>query len=325
MKINLFILPLVLFFTITAYAAPGKMYRWHREDGSVFYADHVQPDDSKYKRESITKSGAIIDDFAGVKTKSEITEEDKINDLRVIQSKLINDQQNKDTLLLNIYETDQSIVAAYEKRVGELSYQQSMAQRETDKLKLQLSALHKDASDYQRDNKDVPKSLVKQINSKHVEIQESFVTVSEFAGKKDDLKLKLKQDLQRFADLTENKKAQGAIQEDVSVKSETMGLFVCSSEAQCDKAWGFAKYYVEQNSLTPIREETKVLILTELPLTENRFGLSTVKVYVNDEFQIFLDAQCKTNSSALCTSDKVKNIKEGFVTFMNGALNLSVK
>ena len=102
-----------------------------------------------------------------------------------------------------------------------------------------------------------------------------------------------------------------------------LGLYLCGSPAQCEKAWESAHQFVRTFSTRPTDINNEKLLMTAEPAADSDLSLSVSKIDMgNNQQQLFLDIRCRQSSLGmeLCASDKVRDIRTSFRTYIENGV-----
>lgn len=305
----------------TAFAK--KMYRWVDEQGNTYFSDLVPPDQVKYKRDSLSKSGRVLEVVERAKTQEQRELEKKLADLRKAQEKLIAKQIVHDRLLLTTYDSKDDMIKAIQAKNETLDTQRKVLEGNASRLNRQLEDQQKKAAAFERNAETVPQQLVNDINSTQGQISENMDAINAHFIKQIQIAKEDNADVERYLYLTQTKNQQQGNKIPSIKEANQLGLFYCENDRQCNKAWEIAGEFVNTNSTTLPDVYNDRLIMNRPPAKDTDLSLSLSKIAVNgDDYQLFLDIRCRDSMQGkeLCASQKVKDIRLAFRPFMNKAL-----
>jgi hypothetical protein len=302
-----------------------KMYRWADENGKVFYSDLIPPEQSKHRRESLNKNVRVVEIVEKEKTKAQRELENRLNALRKQQQRIINKQKALDKVLLSTFRTLDDMEVALKAKLSSLDGQRKSMQGNLSRLKKQLQQQQKKAAQFERDGRKVPAILIEDISGSKHQIDLAIVDIAKQFEKKAAATEKFEVDMERFSFLTQanmGRKDLSRQTADIQAENE-LGLFICESELQCNKAWKNAKKFVRLYSTAAFDIETDKLVLSQAPYKDTDLSLSVSKMNVeNNKQQLFLDIRCRLSSVGieLCHGEKVKKIRNSFSDYIKAAL-----
>ena len=306
-------------------ALAKKMYRWMDEHGNVRYSDQVPPDQVKHRRESLNDNARVLETVEKEKTKAQRELEKRLLILRKQQDDIIAKQKSHDKVLLSTFRTIDDMELAFKGKMLALDSQRKIFQGNLKRLEQQLEQHQKRAAQYERDGKKVTPGLLAKITDVKEQISQSNIDLSRQFEKKKKTGAQFEADIVRFAFLTQSDAESKVLSRKTAEnKAENeLGLFICETDAQCDRAWLAAKQFVYNNSTTDLDIETGSLIMSMTPYSDTDLSLSVSKMNVgNNKKQIFLDIRCRNTSLGveLCRGEKAKKIRYSFSGYIKSAL-----
>lgn len=309
--------------------AKNKMYRYVNEKGEIYFSDQVPPNQIPLGHERLSPvSGRPVDVVEKAKTKEEQEFDDRLAELRKAEEKLIQRQQTHDKVLLTTYRTKNDLIAAIETKTHTLETQKTAFEGDLTRLIRQLEEQQKNAAAFERNGEKVPKELLEHIKSSQQQILQARDAITDHAMKMEQIQKENDSNVERFLFLTQTN-TPGPKSKLASIKEASeLGLFYCENDRQCNKAWDIGRTFVEYNSTTPADIFNDKLIMNRPPAMDDDLSLSLSKIALpNDEYQLFLDIRCRDSApgKALCTSQKVKDIRSAFRPYVNEALLRAAK
>ncbi len=306
------------------------MYRWVDEKGNVFYSGQVPPDQVKHRRESLNENARVIDVLEKHKTKAQRELEKRLIVLRRQQEKIIARQRTQDKVLLATYRTLNDMRLTLKSKMMSLDGKKRVIQGNLERFEQQLLQQQKRAAQFERDGRKVPKPLLDNITSTKSQIEISMAEVVKQISNKKLVKENFEKDMVRFAYLTQPNITSKllSLKTAENIAENELGLFICKSLVQCDRAWGIAKQFVLDFSSSVLDIETDRLIMSQAPYTDNDLSLSVSKMDVTKtKQQLFLDIRCRRSSvgSELCNGGKAKKIRHSFSDYIKSALAIDLK
>jgi hypothetical protein len=302
-----------------------KMYRWVDEQGNTYFSDLVPPEHSQYRRDSLSKTGRVLDIIEKAKTKEQIELEKRLAKLRSEQEKIIANQKIHDKALLSTFHSKEDLLAAIKVKLQALDAQRSIMENNLNRLTNQLEEQQKKAANLERNGQKVPGKLLANIQSTQEQVQQARNAISASHDKQNQIKEEYNADIERFAFLTQSRTESQPQSKIASIKeANKLGLFYCENDRQCNKAWEIARAFVNANSTTAPDIYNDKLIMNRPPATDTDLSLSLSKIAINEnDYQLFLDIRCRESSQGkeLCASQKVNDIRSAFRPFINDALS----
>jgi hypothetical protein len=306
-------------------AIAKQLYRWINEHGETVFSDQVPPEDSRYRRESLNEKGRVVEITEQAKTKEQLATENRLNELKKAQEKVIAQQAANDKVLLSTFRNLQDMQASLNAKMQSLDTQQNVAQGNLKRVEIQLETQQKKAAELERNGKKVPATLLNEIKQTELQIKAAYAEINSHIAKKGKAKAEFEADIERFKFLT-HRNADSSITSDKTTDNQAVdqiGLYTCETEALCAKAWTSAHDFFKAHSTTPIDTDTDKLILGRAPVNDSDLSLSISKIMdEHKKQQLFLDTRCRESSlgTELCASQKVRDIRSAFKLFIEEAV-----
>ncbi len=304
-----------------SYSAEAKqLYRWTDDKGKVHYSDVIPPKESKYGRSRLSEKGITVEEISAAKTKQQLDQEKRLAVLRAEKQKIIAEQLANDRVLLRTFRNTDEIQMTLEGKEQTLNLLSRLTQDNIKRLKEQLSQQQKRAAGMERNGLNVPKKLLTEINATHRQIRENENKIAAHEIEKARLRGKFERDKARFLAL--QKQFKNSSKKTTSVDPQAIVSIVeCKNGHACNKAWLWAKRYINQHATTPLQIETDTILMTQKPVIDQDLSLTVTLIRGRQEqaTQLFLDAECKPSriGQELCGSPKVQKILSGFSSFVN--------
>lgn len=331
MKLPIF--PVTFFLTSTLLVfsiqmAYGKVYKLVDETGKTSFSDQVSPEKAKYRRETLTKSGKVVDITEQEKTKEQQEQENRLNQLRKKQERVIQSQKAHDDALLRTYHSKEDMVAELQAKTQNIEAQKKLIETAIKQQIDRLDAKQKSAATFERNAQPIPQNLLDEIKAIQNEIEQTKQSLSENATQQKTLADEYDANIKRFLVLTQQHPDEPATKTKASIEeSDTLGLFHCENDYQCKQAWEIARLFVDAYSTTAPDINTNELVMHKMPTKDEDFSLSIAKISnKNDGNQLFLDIHCRDSlqGKELCASQKIQELRASFRPYVNERLNNNV-
>ena len=302
-----------------------KMYRWVDDNGNTFYSDQIPPDQVKHRRESLNENARVVDVLEKEKTKSQRELEKRLIILRKQQEQIIKKQKSHDKVLLSTFRNLHDMNVTLKGKILALDGQRKVVQGNVERLVQQLQQQQKKAAQHERDGRKVPKKLLTEISSSKKQIEQAYIDIAhQFEKKKIEVE-KFEADIARFSFLTQSTTESKVLSRKTAEKKaeNELGLFICESIGQCEKAWEVAQRFVLVYSSTGIDIKTDRLIMSVAPYKDTDLSLSISKMDTDEnKQQLFLDIRCRQSSlgDELCRGPKAKKVRQSFNRYIKDAL-----
>jgi hypothetical protein len=314
---------LCLFDSQSAFAK--KMYRWVDEHGNTYFSDQVPPEQTQHSRASLSKTGRVLEVTEKAKSKEQLEQEKRFEELRKEQEKLIANQKMHDKALLSSFRSQEDMLLTFQTKTETLDKQKKLIEGNLDRLIEQLNKQQKEAAVFERDAQPVPKKLLDEIKLTQNRIDQTQGVLRNHNEKQNKIRVGDAADIARFLFLTQSTKERTPRSKIPSIEeANELGLFYCENDYQCKKAWEIGRIFVNSHSTTETDVYNEKLIMNRPPPKDSDISLSLSKLAINDDdYQLFLDIRCRESSAGkeLCASQKVKDIRSSFRTYINDALS----
>ncbi len=315
-----------LLFSLVAHA--NKMYKWVDEKGNTYFSDQVPPEHSKLRREKLSKQGRVLEVTEKAKTKSEEALDRLLNALKEAQEKVIAQQLYHDKALRVTYNKLEDLENSYNAKLQELETEQKLTISNLKRLDNQLETLHRQAATHERNGEKIPQKLLEDIKATEKDSQQTYVKISQHIEKKNKVDEQFKSDIARYKQLTQSAELKRMEKQKEEIKAANqLGVYVCESDRECEKAWKIAGDFISKHSTSSNSTEPEIesgrLIMGRTPDTDNDLSLAISKVDLGDRKQkLFLDIRCRESSIGveLCASQKVKDIRMAFKNYLETSL-----
>jgi hypothetical protein len=302
-----------------------KMYRWVDEHGETYFSDQVPPEQTKHSRASLSKTGRVLEVTEKAKTKEQLEQEKRFEELRKQQEKLIANQKVHDNALLSTFRSKDDMLLAIETKIEALDKQRIIIEGNLKRLTEELKKQQKEAASYERNAQPVPNNVLDMIKLIEHRLEQTQGVLRSHIEKQNQTKKIDEADMSRFLYLTQSTKDLAPRANIPSIKeANELGLFYCENDRECKKAWEIGRDFVNLHSTTEASVYNEKLIMNRPPSKDTDISLSLSKLVFNEgDYQLFLDFRCRDSSAGreLCASQKVQDIRSSFRAYINDALS----
>jgi len=305
----------------------GKVYKLIDDAGKTSFSDTVSPEKAKYRRETLTKGGMVVDVTEKEKTQEQQERENRLNSLRKKQDKLIDNQKSHDDALLRTYHSKEDMLAELKTKTQIIEAQRKLIESEITQEQERLDTKQKNAATFERNAQPIPANLISEIKTIQDEIVQTKKSINENLEQQKKLADEYDVNIKRFLVLTQSDGTTQKNQVASIEEANALGLFSCENDFQCKKAWEIAVLFVNTHSSTPPDINTEKLVMHAKPTKDEDFSLSIAKISSKDnEDQLFLDIHCRDSSigKELCASPKIQDLRASFRPYVNERLNSKV-
>jgi hypothetical protein len=318
---------LICVVSLPSQIAYGKVYKWVNESGSTSFSDQVSPEEAKYRRETLSKQGQVIDVTEQEKTKAQQERERLLTELRKKQERIMQNQRAYDASLLRSYHSKDEMITEMKQKIQHVESQKKLIESELTQQQERLDTKQKQAATFERNAQTIPANLTEEIKGIQEEIQRTKNTITTNEALQKKIAAEYDTNIKRYLSLTQGDSPEPASdQNKISSieEADALGLFRCENDHQCKKAWEIARDFVDKNSTTPPDVNNDKLVIHALPTKDYEFSLSISKIASKgNEDELFLDIHCHESSlgKELCESKKIQDLRAAFRPYVNERLS----
>ena len=305
-------------FTVAINLAHAAGYKkWVDEDGVTHYGRVVPPQYVDREHSELNQRGIEVKRHDRAKTPEEIERDKALAALRAEQQKLLEEQQERDRILLNLYRNEDDLVMARDGKIHQLDSQIKLNHNEIRRLKNRLSELQAVAAEAGRAGRQLNARQQANLDSTQRSIERSYAVI---LSKEDEKRATIEKydfDLARFRQLRRG----GARAENADVLAESeypdlVDTAVRCSGNDCERLWTTAQEYARKHATTPVDLAADRILVTAPPREIRDISVTVSRLAdssVGGE-RIFLDVQCVnfTEGREFCRGPEVSAIRDGF-------------
>lgn len=307
-----------LLLTSAQFSHAGTIKKWVDENGVTHYGTAVPPQYKDGAHSELNNRGIEVKHHDRARTDEEIERDRALAALRAEQKKLLEEQQARDRILLNLYRNEDDLIMARDGKIAQIDGQNKITHKEIRRLKARLSDFQATAADVERQGKQLSDKQKANLQSTQRSIEKSYAMILSREDEKQATIERYDYDLARFRKLRQG--GHRSANAGVIAKSDIPDLVDtavrCKDPASCDQLWQKALAYAKKHATTPIDlaadrifvtappRETRDVSITVSRLTDSRYGGE----------RIFMDLQCVrfTEGREFCRGPEVTAIREQF-------------
>lgn len=294
--------------------------------GVYFILIEFPPSQSRLERNVLNEQGRVVEVVRAAKTQEQIALEKRLKILRTEQEKIIVRQKSNDKVLLSTFRNVDDLRLTLNGKLLAVDAQKRVYEKTVEILRENLDSARKRAAHAERSGKKVPVAVLKQIDKIENNIKTTQLNINKVLEKRKGIETKFDKEIERFLFLTTSNKANAKKVSDKMGElkaADTLGLYHCKDEKDCQLAWEEATQFVILNSTTGINFNTETLVMGNDPIKETGISLSVSRSKrENNKVSIFLDVRChnSTIGTELCQGQKVDMIRRSFKPYIETAL-----
>jgi hypothetical protein len=316
--VRLFALVQIALLIMAAHAQAASIKKWEDENGVIHYGPTVPPRYKDRAHSELNERGIVIKRHDRSKTPEEIERDKALAALRAEQQKLLEEQQARDRLLLNLYRNEDDLVMARDGKIAQIDGQIRLNYNEIRRLKTRLSDFQATAAAAERTGKQLNEKQQANLDSTQRSIERSYAII---LSKEDEKKATLEgyeQDLTRFRKLRQG--AMRSANADRIAESEYPDLVDtavrCEDPNACNRLWKTAQAYARHHATTPVDLAGDRILVTAPPRELRDISITVSRLPDREGIgeRIFMDVQCAnfTEGREFCRGPVVTKIRNQF-------------
>jgi hypothetical protein len=299
-------------------AGAATIKKWVDENGVTHYGTSIPPQYRDQAHSELNKRGIEIRRHDRALTPEEIEREKALAALRAEQQKLLEEQQARDRILLNLYRNEDDLVMARDGKIAALDGQIQLTHGEIRRLKSRLSDFQASAAAAERSGKQLTAQQKANLDTTQRSIEKSYAII---LGKEDEKRLTIdryEQDLVRFRQLRQtSSRSTGSERVRTSEIPDLVDTAVrCGDAGECGRLWTIAQEYARANATTPVDLAAERILVTAPPraIRDISITVSRLEDPARGGERIFMDVQCAnfTEAREFCRGPDVSRIRSGF-------------
>lgn len=328
-KILAFSLSALLLLSLPAHAAQQSsgsgrvLYKYVDDEGTLVIKDYLPPEVVPRGYSIVNAYGQTLEVVPPVKTKEQLAEEKRLRKQREAEERARKESARRDADLIRQFSRVEDIMRARDTQLSAIDVQISIRNGQTNLLTTQLEDMQRHAADYERRGQAVPAQLQKDIRESQRQIEENRKFSDTQEQEKARIAERFRSDIIRFKELQAARVIRQRDQDDSVAFNNNTTVHNCQNGEMCRKAWQLAQIYARDNATRSLEIVTDSLILTGKALGDRDISLSFSMVPEKDSAaQIVLEVSCNTSDAGnqLCQTERVKNIVDGFGTYLASRL-----
>jgi hypothetical protein len=298
-------------------ATAAKLYRWVDEQGNVHYSDRIPPDAAKQERARLDERGVMVERTEAAKTEEELARDRELERLRAAQQKLLEEQQERDRVLLNTFRTEDDLFLARDKKIEAVDAQVKLTEGNIKRLKKRLADMQATAATTERQGEQVSPKYRADIEATRRQIEEAYASIVQREQDRLAISARFEDDLQRIR-LLRNLRIETAEEEKPKPerrRSLLDTLVVCDNRANCLAYWERATEYAQRKATTKLQIMGEHILMTAAPLKDDDLSLTVSRIPDEQGVElIFLDLQCRESplGAEFCAGAAAQQVRDDF-------------
>ena len=300
----------------------ARTYRWTDADGKVHYSDRLPAEHIRGARSHLDEQGLETKRIDAAKTEIELAREAELKRLREEEKRLIEEQRERDRVLIRTFRNEDDIVMAMNGKLVSIDTSIQIDRTNIHRLKLKLAGMQKSAADTERQGHKVSNNYLKEIESTRKTLRDAHANIIRKEQHKELIREKHNADKKRFRELKHLREPSESLENQAQKERVTLleTVVICNDEPECNALWAKAESYVRQHATTRLQMLADSIIMTAAPVKDNDITIAVSRIVEPDTpgARLFLDLQCKDSPRGkdLCITPEIEQIRSGFRSFL---------
>ncbi|MEE4245380.1 MAG: hypothetical protein V2I33_08210 [Kangiellaceae bacterium] len=300
-----------------------KFFRFKNSEGQTVLLDQLTPEAIRAGYEIINDQGKLVQRVPPAKTIGEQAKEKRLAKERKRQEREKQRQLKRDAELLKLFVSVDDIMRARDAALTGIDQRLELNQNEQNLIRAGLEDLQRQAADFERTGKRIPKQILDGIDNTQKEIAKRERNKSIIEQDAEIVRGRFARDMQRFQELQAQRLANRFKNDENRDKRNNMTMLTCKQDRRCRDIWQLAQIYAQKHASGRLEVTTDTLILTSAPTKDDEIGVSFSRLPTKTETQIILEVSCNPGEGGdkVCSSSEVRQIVRGFEKFISKQLD----
>jgi len=132
--------------------------RWLDEQGDIYFSDQVPPEHIQHSRATLSQTGRVLEVTEQAQSKEQIEQENRLQELRRQQEKLIASQKVHDKALLSSYHSKEDMLLAIQSKMEVFDKQKDIFEGNIERLTEQLKKQQHEVSVFESNAQECQKT-----------------------------------------------------------------------------------------------------------------------------------------------------------------------
>ena len=210
--------------------AAGKIKCWRNNEGVRECGTYVPPEFSQKRTETRNESGRVIEVEKRAKTKEEIAEIQRQEELRKEEEKKLAEQKKQDDILLKTFSTERDILLLRDSKVNVIEGILTVTKGNNKALRHKLERLQKQAANIERRGKTPPENILAEIKDIEARINKNKASIKEKRDEQQVICKKFAKDLEHFRELKNGKNTAHTYTKNNNNGKQTRASMICDGK-----------------------------------------------------------------------------------------------
>ena len=236
--VKLTVLTLVSIFISQPVMAAGKIKCWRNNEGTRECGSYVPPEFSQKKTETRNKSGRVIEVEDRAKTKAELAEIERQEELKKIEEAKLAEQKKKDDILLQTFSNERDINMLRDSKINVIEGILTVTNSNNKALRKKLEKLQKRAANAERRGKKPPENILSDIKAIEARLNKNMTSIKIKRVEQQDICKKFAYDLQHFRKLKNKRTSANGSRpaNGAQARKPTAASMICDGTDSSEKA-----------------------------------------------------------------------------------------
>jgi hypothetical protein len=318
LAMRLFLLLLSTLLVLPAHAAFKK---WVDENGAVHYGTSIPPEYVDRAHTELNQRGIEIKHVDRAKTAEELAQEQELKKLREKQQRLLQEQQTRDKLLLEMYRKDDDLMLERNGKLSQIDVHIMVKNKQIKTLKKRLAKWQAKAAAAERSGGKLNKKQQGALDATQRQIEAAYSSIIDKQRERQRLEDQYDRDLARLRQLRAIGQGQTVDTLELPPESrviEVDGALTCIDLAQCDRLWPAAIAYAKRHASTPLQVQGPRIVMTKPATTPEEISTTVSRLHNKGRESLFLDVQCmdSVRGREFCKSERIQAIRQAFRPYL---------
>lgn len=310
---------LTMMLTLESQAA--KFYRFLDQNGKWVIASILPPDASQKGYEIVDEMGVVMQTVSARKTHQQLREERADRKKLAEEQRKISEQKQFDNILINSYTDISDIERARDRELESKERDIILLKQNTRRLIRLLEGAQTRAAGDERLGREVSKAILDEINHFKKRIADESDVVLKVQDLKNRIGKRYNSSIIRFNELKAAEQLRRFRQGNLAIDETKAVIYQCNNLFECDVAWQKSLLYANEYSTTELAWANETTVMMRKPYEED--DISILLTRVNDRntqnASLVMEVRCQKSQrgEALCQSETVRSIKDGFIAYLN--------
>ena len=205
----------------------GKIKCWRNNEGTRECGAYVPPEFSQKRTEERDSSGRVVKVEKRAKTKEELAEIARQEELRKIEEKKRAEQKKQDDILLKTFSTERDINMLRDSKVNVIEGILTVTNSNNKALRKKLEKLQKRAANIERSGKKPPKNVLSDIKAIESRIKKNMASIEEKREEQQAICKKFAEDMAHFRKLKNRSANHAATKNGAKSDHQTRASIIC--------------------------------------------------------------------------------------------------